>query len=209
MYKCPDILIQLLSVLNEDLAVSEIIIVENTNISDRELIKSVIVDKTKFIPIGKNIFVNPSWNLGVDNTSEEYIAILNDDIIIPDGLFTHISPVNIGANVGVIGACDFTIQESESPSRFKVRYIQGLATDDRLWGFGIMMILRKSDYYYIPEDMLIWGGDDFIFHQNKKAGKTNMVLLCPIQTRMSSTSNNPEFDEIKQNDQIIYESKYK
>lgn len=209
MYKCTDILIELLSVLNEDTAVKEIVLVENATIPEEYKIPSDIKSKIKFLPQEKNIYVNPSWNLGVANCSEEYIAILNDDIIIPDGLFTHISPVDIGDNIGVMGACDFIIQETKTPSRFKIRYIQGLDTEDRLWGFGIMMIMRKSNYYPIPEDLLIWGGDDYIFHQNRKAGKSNMLLLCPIQTKMSTTSNNAEFDSIKERDVFIYESKYK
>jgi hypothetical protein len=71
------------------------------------------------------------------------------------------------------------------------------------------MAMKKSTYVKIPEDMLIWCGDDYLFHQTARTGKMNALMGCPIKTKMSATSDNPIFDEIKNNDKHLYETKYK
>jgi len=208
MYKCPEVLVQLLSNLHQDPYVSEVILIENVA---KELVPNIEYpenSRIKVVPLGKNIYVNPSWNLGVSMCTEEYIGILNDDITIPDNLFTFLSLTDF-TNIGILGACDFLIQEVRNPDRFQTRYSTLIAAEDRLWGFGVMMIMKKDRYYSIPEDLLIWCGDDYLFHKNKQAGKQNAVILCPIQTRMSTTSNNPEYDKIKKKDEVTYNLKYK
>jgi hypothetical protein len=57
--------------------------------------------------------------------------------------------------------------------------------------------------------MLVWCGDDYLFHQNKLVGKQNYVLISPIQTKMSTTSDDPVFDKVKEKDLEMYNSKYK
>lgn len=208
MYKSTVIFRKLLQILDEDPAVSEIIVIENSEKPKDELVYSLCDSKVKKITPEKNLYVNPSWNLGVANCSEDNVAILNDDIIIPDNLFTNISIFDLDS-IGVIGACDYLIQETKDPQRFKVRYCTGMGIAERIWGYGIMMIMKKTHYTPIPEDLLIWAGDDYLFHKNKSLGRQNGVLMCPIQTIMSSTSSNPDFDKIKDNDMSIYEKKYK
>ena len=208
MYKCNDILLQLLSVLHHDKAVSEILLIENGSIEDRPSILSSISEKIKLLPQEQNLYVNPSWNLGVSESSEDYVGILNDDIIVPLNLFTYLNYFDMD-NHGVFGACDYLIQEMQLPQRFSVRYVQAATTGDRVWGYGVLMAMKKSHYYPIPEDLLIWAGDDYLFHENRKAGRTNAIIYCPIQTRMSTTSDNKKFNSIKENDSLIYEKKYK
>jgi GT2 family glycosyltransferase len=205
MYKCKDILVQLLSSLEEDSSVSEIIVIENSKSTDYSI---NVFSKVKTLPQIKNIYVNPSWNLGVEESKENHVAILNDDIIIPNNLFSHLNKFDIDS-LGIIGACDFLIQETDTPKRFNVRYTHIATISERLWGYGVLMIMNKQNYHQIPEDLLIWAGDDYVFHKNVSMGKVNGMLLCPIQTRMSTTSNNKEYDEIKQKDAETYEKVYK
>lgn len=208
MYKCPGILIQLVHSLVEDPAVAEIIIIENTKKGYRPSILNVLSDKIVILHQEKNMYVNPSWNIGVANSTKNYIGIINDDITIPEKIFSQLSTVAI-EDMGVIGACDFLIQEVEYPKRFTTRYSIATATNDRTWGYGIIMVMHKNNYHIIPEELLIWAGDDYLFHQNIARGKQNLMLLAPIQTNMSATSGNSEFEDIKNKDVIIYESTYK
>lgn len=208
MYKCPEILMQLIYSLVEDSAVSEIIIIENTKKGYRPSILNSLSSKIVVLHQENNLYVNPSWNLGVANSTEDYIGILNDDITIPDNMFSLLSTYPI-EDIGIIGACDYLIQEMESPKRFTTRYSIATTTNDRTWGYGVLMVMHKKNYYNIPEEMLIWAGDDYLFHQNRLDGKQNILLMAPIQTKMSTTSANPEFDAIKDKDVIIYESIYK
>jgi hypothetical protein len=73
---------------------------------------------------------------------------------------------------------------------------------DRNWGWGCLIILEKKNWIPIPENIKIWCGDDFIFH--------NPSIQCynlegfPIQTEMSTTSDEVTFNEVKRQDQINF-----
>jgi glycosyltransferase involved in cell wall biosynthesis len=207
MFKCQDITNNLLANLYEDAAVSEVILIDNTE-NTNETRTILYSNKLQIHSQDKNIYVNPAWNLGVSLAKEDYIAIINDDVTIPEQILTGLSQASI-ENIGVIGACHPSIKEVESPSRFVVNDFKLIDIPERTWGFGIFMVMHKNHYTPIPEDMKIWCGDDYLYHQNRIAGRLNYLMVFPIQTRMSTTSNNPVFDEIKNIDVEIYNTKYK
>jgi GT2 family glycosyltransferase len=207
MFRRVDILNQLLETLYSDPAVHEVILINNCELSYRLPIiplnnKLVIVSK------GRNLYVNPSWNLGVTLASQDYIAILNDDIVISDKLFTGVCQVDF-EKIGILGACHPMIEEVNNPTRFATPSFEILGARIRPWGFGIFMAMKKSDYVKIPEDMLIWCGDDYLFHTIAKSGKMNALMGSPIKTKMSATSDDKAFDDIKNRDVELYNSKYK
>lgn len=204
LFRCVDIMNNLLDSLYDDPAVSEVIIIDNTDFIDYTPTMK-FHSKTQMYSAGKNIYVNPAWNMGVDRAKEDYIAILNDDITIPEGLFGSIAQVDLKA-MGVIGACHPLIQQVEKPQRFAVEQAELVPSHERTWGYGIFMAMHKDHYFPIPEDILVWCGDDIVYHRNRLEGRQNFWLGAPIQTRMSATSNDKQFDEIKQNDVILYEN---
>lgn len=208
LFKCVNILNDLLDTLNEDRFVSEIILIDNTeeHIAYENLIRTN--PKIKIYSENKNLYVNPSWNKGVSLAKEDYIGILNDDILVPNNLFGIMTQVNL-ESMGIIGALHPFIAQVQEPKRFQIPNTTLWLTPHRLWGYGIFMVMKKSHYIHIPEDMLIWCGDDYLFHQNIKFGRSNYALGSAIQTKMSSTSDDPVFDAIKNKDVEIYESKYK
>jgi glycosyltransferase involved in cell wall biosynthesis len=207
MFRCVSITNSLLESLYEDTAVSEVIIIDNTD--DRKNLDKISKhEKLQIHSQGKNIYVNPAWNLGVSIAKEDVVAIINDDVTIPNNLLYGLTQANF-EGTGIIGACHPTIQQVETPTRFEVDEVSLFPVQDRMWGYGIFMAMHKNNYINIPEDMLIWCGDDYLFHQNKAIGKQNYVLACPIQTKMSSTSDDNMFDEIKNKDLEMYNLKYK
>jgi glycosyltransferase involved in cell wall biosynthesis len=207
MFRCVNITNNLLESLYDDPAVSEVIIIDNTE-DQSNIDKVTINEKLQIHSQGKNIYVNPAWNLGVSIAKEDVVAILNDDITIPNNLFSALSQVDF-KEIGIVGACHPTIQQVENPVRFNIEHAELLAVSDRMWGYGIFMAMHKDTYINIPEDMLVWCGDDYLFHQTKLVGKQNYVLICPIQTKMSTTSDDPVFDKIKEKDLEMYNLKYK
>jgi glycosyltransferase involved in cell wall biosynthesis len=207
MFRCVNITNNLLESLYDDPAVSEVIIIDNTE-DQSNIDKVTINEKLQIHSQGKNIYVNPAWNLGVSIAKEDVVAILNDDITIPNNLFSALSQVDF-KEIGIVGACHPTIQQVENPVRFNIEHAELLAVSDRMWGYGIFMAMHKDTYINIPEDMLVWCGDDYLFHQNKLVGKQNYVLISPIQTKMSTTSDDPVFDKVKEKDLEMYNSKYK
>jgi hypothetical protein len=207
MFRCVNITNSLLESLYEDPAVSEIIIIDNTE--DQSNIDKIIVkEKLQIHHQGKNIYVNPAWNLGVSIAKEDVVAIINDDVTIPNNLFSALSQVDF-KEIGIVGACHPTIQQVEHPVRFNTENAELFAVQERMWGYGIFMAMHKNTYINIPEDMLVWCGDDYLFHQNKALGRQNYVLVCPVQTKMSTTSDDTVFDEVKAKDLEMYNLKYK
>jgi hypothetical protein len=207
MFRCVEITNLLLLNLFEDPAVSEVILMDNSG--NQELNPDILVHpKMKVYHQEKNIYVNPAWNLGVSLTSEDLIGILNDDITVPEKIFSIISQAPF-ENLGIMGAAFPEIHQVEKPSRFECSEVNAYGLSTRPWGFGIFMAMHKKNYIEIPEDMLVWCGDDYLFHQNAKLGKTNCIGMFRIETKMSSTSDDSIFDDIKNKDLEVYNSKYK
>jgi glycosyltransferase involved in cell wall biosynthesis len=207
MFRCVNITNNLLESLYEDPSVSEVIIIDNTE-DQSNIDKITVNEKLQIHSQGKNIYVNPAWNLGVSIAKEDIIAIINDDVTIPNNLFSALSQVDF-KEIGIVGACHPTIQQVECPVRFNIENAELFAVPERMWGYGIFMAMHKNTYINIPEDMLVWCGDDYLFHQNKSLKRQNYVLVCPIQTKMSVTSDDPVFDKVKEKDLEMYNLKYK
>ena len=91
-----ELLNNLVKTLHNDVFVSEIIIIDNSTKG-----YTYESDKVRVIIPKENLFVNPSWNLGVKEAKEDKIAILNDDITIPEDFCSTISE-QISPDKGII-----------------------------------------------------------------------------------------------------------
>jgi hypothetical protein len=45
--------------------------------------------------------------------------------------------------------------------------------EKRITGFGCMMFIKKDSYNFIPNDLIMFFGDDYLFHLNNKKGNKN------------------------------------
>lgn len=205
LLQCKNTLNKLLNVLDRSPNVTEIIIILNSKETYCPLSDKVIVINPE-----TNLFVNPSWNIGVSVSREDNIVLLSDDVLIPDSFFPMISNIDFN-QCGVVGASDPHIIRSEHD---KIDYFDVTGngsielSDVRTWGFGTVMVMRKSNYRSIPDELKIWCGDDWLYHKLKMEGKKNGFFFIPIMTKMSTTSDLSEYDDIKQNDLREFE-KYK
>jgi len=172
--------------------IGEIIIIDNDILNTNKEIISY--EKIKYHPQEKNIFVNPSWNLGVSKSKFENILILNDDILLSFDFLT-----NLKLEHNTIIGTDFSCYKSEN----KTFNLQN--AEKRDWGWGCLLIFKKESWINIPDEMKIWCGDDFIFDRFENRRK---IIGLPINTKMSTTSDMKEFDSIKSNDLKIYNEKY-
>ncbi len=198
--KRPDITSKLIETIHYNAHVGEIIVVDNTEDGSANYPGNKVIH----LPQYKNIYVNPAWNLGVSKSKYDYIAIVNDDIMLPGGFFNAMTQVPL-EELGVIGASQNHIIQTEDPNMSMITGFTIRESSIRNWGFGIFMAMWKPNYIFAPEDMKIWCHDDILFHMNAKSGKRNGVVEAPIQTKMSTTSDLPEFDDIKRNDLLLYE----
>ena len=164
-------------------AVAEIILINN----DPSVAPDMDIAKLKVITPGRNIFVNPAWNVGAA-MAEHTIVLVNDDIIIEDltGLLSAISKTDFD----LIGA---TINDM-TPKKTGVQACK--MNEFPRKSFGCFMVCRK--FRFIPRELLIYSGDRFLFDNSKRVGLTGSGY---IKTPVSQTMNSdPKFLEIGKQD---------
>lgn len=173
----------LILALEKDTNVDEIIVIDNS-------LKGFEVDSTKLrlITPKENIYVNPSWNLGVKEAKNNIIALLNDDITIPDNFCSRIAS-KLKQEMGVVGYyedyVEITPELVEQPAESEIEFKEIFARPEQ---WGIAIFFYKSSYYEIPEDLKIHFGDDWLIHKNQEAGKQNYMIVGQKIYHFSSMS---------------------
>ncbi|MBO5737714.1 glycosyltransferase [bacterium] len=166
-----EILNNLIKMLDSDNFVTEIIVIDNST-------KGYIYEsnKVKVIVPKENLFVNPSWNLGVKESKEDIVALLNDDITIPENFCKNVVS-QMNEKMGVVGFHrDYIINIPEiMPTPASTEIALENATG-RCGFFGVAMFFYKSSYIEIPEDIKIFWGDDWLYYQNKKRKRENYFI---------------------------------
>ena len=163
--------------------VDEIILINNDKFStpDFNILKHI---KILHINPPENLLVNPSWNLGVMLSNNNNICLLNDDILFDINVFKFMS------NHKDKSLCGLSMDNKDENFRL-------LEANGRTHGFGCMMFIRKDNYAYIPDELLIYYGDDYLFYMNKFNGNKNYYILgCSNNEVWGKTSSS----NIKLND---------
>ena len=204
LWKAKEFTDHLVDVLIEDESVGEIIIIDNAP-------ADFFYDNEKVVMLRQeeNIYVNPSWNLGVEESDYDKFIILNDDIIIPYNFVFELESM-LTPDKGIVGIDAASVIKVDNFSSknitFLDRKIDLKSITNRDWGFGIVIAGYKKSYHKIPENIRIWYGDDYLVQMNNKKGKVNYVIDdVPIFTKMSTTSNLEEFEDIKNIDNLMYD----
>lgn len=161
----------LVNTLDTDSTVSEIIIIDNST-------KGYQFDskKLKVIIPKENLFVNPSWNFGVNEAKEEVVALLNDDITIPHDFCKNVVE-KMNNQMGIVGFHRNFIENI--PKVMPIPKTESLYLEKatgRCGFFGIAMFFYKTSYIKIPDDIKIYWGDDWLFYQNKKNHRQNYFI---------------------------------
>lgn len=181
---------ELLKLQKSDL-VEEIILINNAKNNTPDWYHNTDKQKIKTINPESNMFVNPSWNFGVSISVSSFVILLNDDIKTKNYHFLKsISDklVHDDCLIGIEKSCySYTGEDS-------IKFVD-ISNIDRDIGFGCMMFLRKTSYKSIPEEYLIWRGDDFLIDLFKdKSKKINTIRNLNLsESLMSISSESPEF----------------
>lgn len=173
--------------------IGEIILIDNDQSSRKD--ELVNQDKIVYLPQVVNLYVNPSWNLGVSKSKYEKVMILNDDLDF-DLKFLDKLVVDDQTIIGASVTC-YT-----EPEDTDFRLVEPIKRD---WGWGCILIFNKRDWVEIPNELKIWCGDDYIYQRFKT--KLDMKGV-PIITNMSTTSDLPTFNAVKNEDLQIWHAKY-
>lgn len=153
------------------------------------------LDKVKLVQPDENMYVNPSWNLGVKLAKNNSIALVNDDINFNPNIFGIIDS-KVLDGVGIIGMGEGNYKEPIDEERGPYLDIWQPGIND--WGWGCMILLKKQNWLEIPNEIKIWYGDNIIKDVNPapKACLRNFR----IETEMSTTSDEKQWDEVKKKD---------
>lgn len=176
--------------------IGEIILIDNSESSSE-----LHIHKVLHIREQKNTYVYPAWNKGVRMAKYQKLCFLNDDITFDMRLFDVILP-KITDDKGMIGLWEFhgkpIIRNNDDISIAPINH--------RNSGYGCLWFIHKSRYMYIPEEMKIWYGDDWLF--NKLRNTNYGIYNLEIHGVTSATSNHPEFNQIKLEDSKAFHGKY-
>ncbi len=151
------------------------------------------LDKVKLVQVEENIYVNPAWNLGIKIASNDSIALVNDDINFNPNIFGIITK-DVLSEYGIIGQSEFNYKGNNTDEPVLEKWT-GKVRD---WGWGCLIMFDRKNWIEIPDDIKIWYGDDYIFKCNP-ATKSTMKNFN-IETEMSTTSDEPIWDERKKED---------
>lgn len=171
LQKNKELLCNLLSILENDESVDEIILIDNSlqglDYSSRKL--RIIIPK-------ENLYVNPSWNLGVKEAKNDVVALLNDDITIAPNFCSNVVKF-ISPQIGCVGACLHNIEEADNVNLVvEDSQLSFKPIDLITYHWGIAIFFHKASYVEIPDDIKVFRGDDWIFYKNKEAGKQNYYI---------------------------------
>lgn len=185
-------IIELIEQYNDCPLVSEILLVDNM---PEKKVEMPYYEKLKVIHSGENLYVNPSWNLGVEHAKNEDIIISNDDISFDVNVTLDFMK---DQEYGCAGVYPVSINsEDEHPLEiYDGDYIGH--------GWGVLLFVKKSKYQPIPSGFKIWFGDNYIAstcHPSKS-------ILMNLYTEMSSSSSSKEFLDIIRNDILEYRAKF-
>jgi hypothetical protein len=172
--------------------VDEIILIDNGN-KFFEYFEAL--DKVKLVQVEENIYVNPAWNLGIKIAENNLIALLNDDINFNPNIFGAIDE-NLLNQFGIIGMGEGNYKEPIDEETGPYLDVWQPGVND--WGWGCFIMLNRKNWIDIPDNIKIWYGDNFIKDVNPspKACLRNFK----VETEMSTTSDEPVWDERKKED---------
>jgi GT2 family glycosyltransferase len=170
-------IIKMLELYEENKLIKEIIIIDNAPGNKKDISKFT---KVKILTKGENIYVNPAWNWGVSEAKYKYIIIANDDILFNkndlDSLINN-SKALLTPNM-IIGAYDKCFKQKG----LDVSGLSIVPVNERNWGFGTFMIMKRNSYTFIPDDLLIWEGDNIQFVNNNAYNFKGIEIQTPMGT---------------------------
>lgn len=201
LQKNKEVLYNLIDTLDLDKSVGEILIIDNS-------LKGIdyLSEKVRVIIPEENLFVNPSWNLGVKEAKYDIVALFNDDISVSSNFCSNVIS-QMTPDMGIVGfnSTDFMTvcsQFNEPPKEAKVT-LEKINYMDKY--YGVAMFFFKNAYVPIPNEIKIVYGDAWLINQCWRNKKKNYRINGQQILHIGSlSSSNPKLKPICQSDAKIY-----
>ena len=165
--------------------------------------------KVNCISYGKNIYVNPAWNIGTKIAKYDKICLINDDVIVDLKLF-HRMDQFLNPNIGLCGICPGNVKDfNQIPITTGEIILLHCATpyDYRFhFGLGTLMFFHRDVYVPIIDGLDLYWGDNFIYDTlfyklNQNYHITNTFYHTPFAVTTSTINNSYE---ILNRESIVY-----
>lgn len=187
-------LAELVAMLSQHPLVDEVLIINNaiTPLPFRG-------DKVRVLQPERNMYVNAAWNWGAREARSDLLAFANDDVMFEPDLLAAVRSRLVRRRVGMIGPHASAFNGTKRRRAFRSVYKRG-------HGMGTLMFMRRESFTPIPEDLLIWCGDDWLFRHQRARSYT--FRGWRVDTPMSVTSGAAEFSHIGHSDTELYYREY-
>jgi hypothetical protein len=181
-------------------AVQEVILINNNRENTPIFPKH---PKLVYVEPFENLYVNPSWNMGVRLAKSNNVIISNDDILFDINLYANFL-LQVNKNykkfeeIGLIGTHMDNYSLKESDKNIK------LSQHQRTMGWACLFTFNKKNWKPIPDQLKIYYGDDFL---KLTCWPVYDMIGIKIETKMS-TSADTAVDWVKavtDNDKIEWE----
>lgn len=186
------LLAPLLERLSASPHVAQVVVVDNTGGGF-----SSELQKVEVLSPGRNIFVNPAWNLGVRESDSPLVALCNDDVLFDVDHVLRSVRLRLEKGAGVIGPSPACFDST--PQR---RALAFRPTYELSYGFGTLMMFDRESWVPLPEHIRIWFGDAYLFQSQQR--RNYIFHGTHIETPMSVTSSSPEFLQVIHADEEAY-----
>ncbi len=163
MWYHPELLYKAINKYQDCDLITEILIVNNREEGRIDL----PFNKVRIIGSGKNIFVNPAWNLAVKHSKSDKLVFANDDIeLVGDlNLFLKFIAINLkdGMAIGPHSNCISIYNYKNEKFPFSLQR----GGSSMMAGSGVFMIMNKNSYHAVPKELQIWHGDLIQYEVNE------------------------------------------
>jgi GT2 family glycosyltransferase len=170
----------------------------------------------------KNIYVNPSWNLGMSIPSDnKYFLIMNDDILCKGSVLTDLyKALEQFDDIGIATCHTHVDQFPDSDYNLVVDAYDKhnktgpIKIQDFRYGqrIGWFMFGRRTAWRTITDDLKIFYGDDIIYRTSSMLGFRNVCLESNIIAHQQSSTLNSEretFNPVADIDHKRWREEYK
>jgi hypothetical protein len=161
--------------------VQDVIIVDNDR-TNRPVHDVLLHNKITMLDFGQNMYVNPSWNLGVYHATASIICLQNDDIEFDCGVYDKVD-ASMQPHMGLIS---LSCQPPQS-DQIEIRLWQG----ESQFGCGQLMFINRNNFCHIDPELKVYCGDAWLFdHMWHITQQNYMIHNLNYYTPYAQTSKN-------------------
>lgn len=178
LYRAESVYRTILELTREE-SVGEVVLIDNTD-NDRPF----RADKLVHCLEGRNTFVNPAWNKGVSMARHDRVCLLNDDVLLDWSLFGWALPL-VTPEVGFLGMHPDNMAAGRGAPFYDGGPVLVAPSPDgktraghRPTNWGACIMFHRDNWDPIPEDMLVWGGDDWLFYRSPRPNYLVRGVTC-------------------------------